>query len=514
MVSTTEGAMGLSPTGADANLSVDHLRSGLGRRSVRSTAVTVAAQAARLFVQVASTAFLARFLSADDFGLVAMVSAIAGFVLLVRDFGFSSAVVQAETIGHEQLTAIFWLNVAVVVGLASLLFAAGPGIATFYGRSELFGITVVLSLSLLIGGVGTLHQAVLRRRMAFTTLSTIDVIAFALGAAVGCGVAIAGGGYWAAVAVPTATALASTSALWMKCEWRPGAPTMGGHVKKFVRFGGSLTSFNVFNYWTRNADNIIVGYVLGGGPLGVYSRAYNLLLAPIWQFSSPVMAVLMPALSRLQGTPSRYRNAYLRSIQALAFAGMPVACVLYALSSEVVRFVLGPGWDETEQVFRLLAPAAFIGSINSAPGLLCVSLGRPQVMARWALISAPTMVLFFWLGVRWDGLHGVALAAGIGWPILFVIFVVMACRRSPVSLWDMTTTLKEPVVAALGAGVVVSTLLASAPVSGWSVTERLLTGLLTYATVYAALALATPSGRSLARAVLCHALDGRPGATA
>lgn len=215
-----------------------------------------------------------------------------------------------------------------------------------------------------------------------------------------------------------------------------------------VKFGGGLTGFNFLNYFTRNADNVIVGFALGGGPLGVYSKAYNLLMMPIRQINTPVSSVMMPALSRLQGDSARYRRAYLRAISAIAMVGMPIVVCAFVLADELVAILLGPGWEQAAAVFRWLAPAALFGTVNVAPGWLCMSLGRAGRQLRWAMISAPLTVAAFLIGVRW-GIVGVAAAFSASWCLGLYIFIAMACRSSPVRQTDIGRALLPSIIASL-----------------------------------------------------------------
>ena len=129
-----------------------------------------------------------------------------------------------------------------------------------------------------------------------------------------------------------------------------------------MRFGGNLTGFNFINYFNRNLDNILLGYYLGAGPLGVYSRAYSLLLLPLREINGPASAVLLPALSRLQADPIRFRRAYLRAVEILGFAGLCIVGLTFSSAPELVRIVLGQGWEQAAIVFRCLFPAPLAGA--------------------------------------------------------------------------------------------------------------------------------------------------------
>ncbi|WP_172637474.1 lipopolysaccharide biosynthesis protein [Thioflavicoccus mobilis] len=422
-------------------------------RSVRGGAVTLTAQAIKFALNLGSTMILARLLAPSDFGLIAMVTVVTGFVAMFKDAGLSMATVQRKDITHEQVSMLFWINVALSVGVMLLLAAFAPAIAAFYSEPRLVWITVALAGTMLFGGLTVQHQAILRRQMRFKALARIEIISMASGIALAVAMALAGVGYWSLVGMVAGTAIANAMLVWIFCNWRPSMPQCGTEVAELVKFGGGLTGFSFLNYFTRNADNVIVGYALGSGPLGIYSKAYNLLMLPIRQINAPIGSVMLPVLSRLQDDPARYRSAYLQALSAIAMVGTPIVVTAFVLADELVAILLGPGWEEAATVFRWLAPAAFFGTVNVAPGWLCISLGRPGTQLRWAMISAPVTVVAFLIGVQW-GIVGVAAAFSASWCLGFYIFVVMACRKSPVQQRDIAHALLAPITASLIAAIV------------------------------------------------------------
>jgi O-antigen/teichoic acid export membrane protein len=176
-----------------------------------------------------------------------------------------------------------------------------------------------------------------------------------------------------------------------------------------VAFGGHLTGASLCQYLNRNLDNVLIGKVWGEGSLGLYNRAYSLLLMPITQLNGPITNVALPALSRLQNDPARYRAYYRKALGLLATVGMPLVVFTGVDALRIVRFLLGEHWLGTVPIFQALAPAAFIGTFNVATGWLYVSLGRTARQLRWAILQTPVIVAGFFLGLPY-GPVGVAAA--------------------------------------------------------------------------------------------------------
>src|SRR2546430_12598779 len=180
-----------------------------------------------------------------------------------------------------------------------------------YREPRLIWITVAMGASFVFGAASAQHEALLRRQMRFKALAAIEMISLAAGICVGIGMALNGFGYWALVAMPIATALANLVAVWTALSWRPGPPRRGSGARTMLHFGASLAGVNLLNYLWRNADNVLIGWHWGAGPLGFYQKAYGLLLLPINQVNSPISGVAVSSLCRVQGDPERLRRYFI-----------------------------------------------------------------------------------------------------------------------------------------------------------------------------------------------------------
>lgn len=414
--------------------STEHLKTDLKGRSVRGGAVTIAAQGIHFFLQMGSTIVLARLLTPQDYGLIAMVTAVTGFVAMFKDMGLSMATVQRAEVNHGQISTLFWINVLLSIGVMLVIAALAPAIAWFYGESRLLWITLALSCGFVFGGLTVQHQALLRRQMRFGALALIQITSMVAGIVTAIGAAWYGAGYWALVVMQLAAAIANAVAVWIVSGWRPSLPVRHTGVRDMLAFGGNLTGFNVVNYLGRNADNMLIGKFCGSGPLGLYSKAYGMLMLPIEQITAPISAVAVPALSRLQNDPETYRRYYYRAISTIAFITMPLIAVLAALSDEIIRIVLGTQWEDAAIIFNILAVTAFRQPVTSTTGWVLVSLGQTKRMMLWGLIAVPVTVLSFIIGLPW-GPVGVATSYTLC--TLFALAVpglLFAFKYSPISL--------------------------------------------------------------------------------
>mgnify|MGYP006281520885 CR=1 FL=1 len=381
--------------------------SSLKGRSVRGGAVTVASQAARFVFQLISTAVLARLLTPADFGLVAMVLAITNFAFLFRSAGLSAATVQRRDVSLDQVSNLFWINVGFGIALGAILVALAPAVAWFYDEPRLVQITMGLATMFVFYGFSTQHRAVLLRSMRFGAIAAGDISGVVSGVAAALVAAYLGAGYWSLVVMHVTTAAVTAVAAWIALRWLPSLPKRGVNIRELLGFGGRVTAFDAVNYFSRNMDNLLIGRVLGSAALGFYSRAYSLMMLPIRQLRTPLMGVGLPALSKLQDDPERYARYYSRMVQLLSFVVAPVTVFLGTYASELVRVVLGPGWESAATVFAILAPAGAIQAVAGTNGMVMLSSGNGRRYFRFGVAMAVLTVGAFVAGLPF-GIRGVA----------------------------------------------------------------------------------------------------------
>jgi len=431
-----------------------HVKADLKGRSVRGGVATLAGQSANFVIQTASTVILARLLTPADYGMIAMITAVTGFVTLFKDLGLSMATVQKDEITHEQISMLFWINVGLSAVVMLVTMALAPVIAWFYGEPDLLPLTLVMAVGFVFGGLCVQHSALLRRQMRFGTLVLIDILRLIVSATVGIIAALAGAGVWALVYMTLSGNLFNALAVWVVCHWRPSLPAFGAGVRVMLAFGANLTGFNIVNYFSRNLDNLLIGRFCTADILGFYNKAYNLLLLPIQQISGPVTAVALPALSRLQDQPERFKSFYKKGVLLIAFVSMPVVLLMFTVSDLVILIVLGSQWASVTTIFRLLMPAAFIGAFNVATGWVYVSLGQTDRQFRMGIVNAIAATLGFVIGIRW-GAIGVASSFSIVSCILLYPRLWYCFRRSPLHVHDLLSVLWKPCVASMVACVLV-----------------------------------------------------------
>lgn len=431
----------------------EHLKTDLKGRSVRGGAVTMITQAGKFILNMGSTVILARLLTPQDYGLIGMVTAVTGLVALFNDMGLSTATIQRAEINHNQVSTLFWVNVVLSASIMLLTAAVAPAIAWFYNEPRLTWITLTLAITFIFAGLAVQHQALLTRQMRFTTLAVVEIISVLCGITTAIISAWYGAGYWALVLMQLAIAISSTVGIWSVCGWRPGSPVRNSGVRSLLAFGGNLTGFSVLNYFSRNLDNILIGRVWGAGSLGLYSKAYGLMMLPLQQINNPITAVAVPGLSRLHSEPQQFRNHYLKALSLITASTMPVVLLMIILSEEIIKLLLGSRWGEAAVIFQYLGISAFFQPITNTSGWLYISTGRTDRMFKWGIFSSAFLVASFFVGLPY-GVRGVALSYSIAKLLQTVPCMYYATRDTSITLLDLVDAVKPSFLASVIAGAI------------------------------------------------------------
>ena len=421
----------------EGHLRTDHLLTNLKGRAISGGIATTAAGVTRFALSMASIIVLARLLSPADFGLVAMVGALIGFLRVFKEGGLSMATVQKEDVNDAQISNLFWINIGLgaLAGLTGAILA--PAVAWFFRDSRLVGITVILSSSFLVSGATVQHLALLNRQMRFKIIGFIDVASGAIGLVVAVVMALSGCGYWSLVGSQLAMPVAEFLMASYASQWRPKAFKRRSGTRAMVRFGASLTTATLLRRIADSSDTFLIGRFYGADAVGLYSRAMALLLRPMDQFIFPFDVVVVPALSRMQEQPDRYRRTFLRVYGTIALLSVPMAGLLLGLAHPLVMILLGRQWEGVVPIFTSFAIAAMYIPLGYAAMWLLTTQGRTKDILTTGWIFSSISVVSFVAGLPF-GPAGVALAfALLGLLIRLPIQYYVVGRRGPVSTADL-----------------------------------------------------------------------------
>lgn len=407
---------------------------GLGARTARGGLIAISGQVLTMLIQLLSLAIMSRLLRPEDFGLVAMATAVTSFAAGFVDLGLSTATIQRQEVSQNFVSALFFINMIIGFIVMLLVFAAAPVAAHLLNDERVLWVIIALSLNMPLTAAGAQHLALLNRRMEYLSLRWIAVAAQLLGLVISALLAwLTDVGYWALVVGAWTQSAGQSILVWFVSPWRPSWTRNWSDAKDGIAFGLHLTGANMLFWVSRQLDNVLIGSRWGASELGQYSRAFSLYQLPVNLISGPLRTAVVPALSRLQDRPEQWRRSLLE-IQGSLFLGTGIiTAILISTPDLLIKVLLGPQWDEAIAVLQILSlsiPLMIVGNTN---GFIQISLGRASRMLKLNLYRVPVQIAGFVIGLPY-GAVGVAYAVTIASFIMVVPSVAYAAKDTPISV--------------------------------------------------------------------------------
>lgn len=377
-----------------------------------------------------------------------MVLSVSSFFLLFCDFGLSLVTVQRPDITQEQLSTLFWVNIAFGIFLGVLLACLAPVIVWFFDEPRLLRITIIMSVTFPLIALGIQHQALLKREMKFPRLAFVRLIGTSGGGIISIAAALSGWGYWALVCQPIMSTLIQTVASYFTYRWKPGWPRRCEGLRSMLKFGGSLTGHGIVGYFSNNLDKVLLGRFAGMYALGLYSTSYNVIIKVIGLAGYSVGEAAIPAMSRCHDSPDQQRAIFRRLFSLTALCGFPVCIAGVFWGDDLVLTLLGNQWIDAIPIMQILFIASIARLITVCTGWVYVSTGRPGRMFQWQIIWSIFITIALVAGLSY-GVTGVAIAYAIAnWMILIPAF--MYCfHGTAYSASDVLRPLTAPMICAL-----------------------------------------------------------------
>ena len=424
---------------------------------------------------------LARLLTPQDFGLVALALVVRSFLLVFIDQGFAEAIVQKADLEPRTVDTAFWTAIATGSLLTILMFAFAPWIAgEVLGNEDVAPILQVLAFSLLLSALSSTHGALLARQLAFRELAVRRIAAQLLAGTVAVVAAYLGAGAWALVIQAILQGAFGAVFLWHFSSWRP---TFRFHVPSFrflAPFGISMVGIDILFVVQQQADNFLVGRSLGVAALGIYALAFRFYFVIVDVTMSSISAVALSTFARVQHDPETAGRMYVTGSRLTALVALPFFAGMAIVAPQLIAVLVGDRWAAAAPVLRALCPSGLILCLGYLDRSLMVALGRPRLALVVTGAGVGLRVVGYLIGVQF-GVVGVALGLSITsilfWPSRLLIIRALTG-------FSLARYAQRLAPAMLATGVMVATLVPLRSVLGEPALGPLLAGSILGGAVY------------------------------
>jgi teichuronic acid exporter len=397
---------------------------------------------------------LARLLSPEEFGLIAMAMVFVNVTQPFFDGGFAAALVQKASPKPTDYNSVFYFNIFMGLLVASLIFFSAPWIATFYNQPILISMTRALSAILVINSFGLIQSAVLTKHINFKIQTKAVFFSGILSGIFGIGLALIGFGVWSLVCQQILNAALTMVCLWLLNDWRPSLIFSFQSLRAMFPFGSRLMVSGVLSIASESLYSVVIGRVLSAKDLGLFVRAQTLEALPANSLSMLVSKVIFPVFSSIQDDIMRVKSALQKVLKITAFLSFPLMIGMAAASHAIILVLLGEKWIGCIPYLQLLCVEGLLNPIAEINSNLLMSLGRSDLYLR--LRFAKMLLIFINISLTWRfGISALILGMIAISVILFSLSCFYAGRSTDYKLTKQLRDLLPYLFLALVMGIVV-----------------------------------------------------------
>ncbi|MBN8788887.1 MAG: MOP flippase family protein [Terrimonas sp.] len=378
-------------------------------------------QVVKQLITLIISGILSRLLTPAEYGLLGMITVAIGFLQVFRDMGLGSSIIRKQEISATEQSSIFWLNMAVGCLLMLLLMLAAPLLANFFKEPRLTLLVRVMSLNFVMGAMTVVPDALIQKAIDFKSYFYRNLGTVLAGGILGIWLAYKGFGVWALIGQSLLTTITGVIISFRMVKWRPRWVFNKALLKNHMKYSMPLLGDSTINYWVRNIDNLLVGKFLGASLLGIYNRAYSLMLLPVRQISVTLTRVMFPSFAIIQHDSGKMWDQYGKMMSLVAMISFPLMSFLGVYANEVIFIVYGSGWLEVVPLFKIFCFLGAIQSVATLSGSVFYATGRTALMFKVGLVSKALMIIGIAGGLFYGRLLGMVWGYVISSTFAFLI---------------------------------------------------------------------------------------------
>lgn len=360
---------------------------------------------------------LARLLSPEEYGLIAIVTIFTNILLGVVDSGFSNSLIRKLKVSDDDYNTLFFFNLVVSLLLFSLLFVGAPLIATFFEQPQLVALVRVMGLLLVVHALTIVQGTILTRKIDFKTKTKASVISAITSGVIGIGMAFLDFGVWSLVGQLLSRQAVYSGCLWIFNRWWPKLKFSVDSLRYMWGFGWKLLLSSILNHVWLELNKVVVSKFYSPALLGQYSKAGEFSRIFSTNITSIVERVTYPALAQVQDDKTRMVSAYRRVIKTTMFVTAICMFSLGAVSEPLVYCLIGPKWHLAATYLPFICVYGSLYPLQSINLNMLKVQGRTDIFL-YVEIAKKTILL---------GPLFVGAFVGIYWMLVTSIFASVIC---------------------------------------------------------------------------------------
>lgn len=404
-----------------------------------------------LVLNVLVTAVLARLITPEDFGVVAIATVLINFFSMLSDMGIGPAIIQNQELSHNDYRSIFTLTVYIGLLLTAVFFVSAGAVSSFYDNEKLVIIIQLFSLSIFFHCVDIVPNNLLKKAKRFRFIAVMNIIVQFICGVLAVTAAFVGFGIYALLIQPILASIFLFVWSYKQYVTIPVIKIDWMSIRKIFNYSSYQFMFSFINYFSRNLDKLVVGRFFGITELGYYEKSYRLMMMPVGNLSHVITPAIQPIFADYQNDKNWLFEKSMKLFRVLTFIGFPLSVFLFFSSEELVILFFGPQWYGAVPVFKILSLSVGLQIIYSPQGAFFQSANAVKEMFYCGIITALLNVVAVILGCF--TFHSLTV---LSWLIVFSytlaffqVYFVMTRRVFHQHFNSFLKILIEPVVASI-----------------------------------------------------------------
>ena len=325
---------------------------------------------------------LARLLSPEAFGIMAILLVVTNIADALAQGGLGSALIQRSESDDTIISTAFWLSVALALALFLAILLLAPILEGFYGMSGLRAYLSVLSLVVLFNSANSIQRSILQKAMDFKSLSAATIISAIVSGAIGVVAAFAGLGVWALVAQSLSQSAATCITMALKVPWKPTLTFRRQEARGLFSYGWKVAATSILGVFYSGISDLVVGRACSATALGYYSQGRKYPMAIISMGTNAIQNVVFPALALRQKDRGAFVQAMRRALQTGTFIIAPLSFFCAAAAEPLVTILLTEKWLPCVPIFQMVCISHSVLMLTSVNPRAYLALGRSDLFLR------------------------------------------------------------------------------------------------------------------------------------
>lgn len=352
---------------------------------------------------------LARLLSPDDYGVIALVTVFITLSQVFIDSGMGNALIQKKNSDDLDFSSVFFFNIFICSILYILLFIGAPFIAAVYSNEQLTAIIRVLGIVVIVSALKNVQQAYVSKHMMFKKFFFATLGGTLIAAIIGIIMAYQGFGVWALVAQQIVNVTIDTIVLWCTVNWKPQMQFSFERIKDLYSYGWKLLVSSIINTLYDNLRQLIIGKLYSSADLAYYNRGKQFPNLAVNNINASIDSVLLPALAMEQDNKQNVKNMTRRAIKTSSYFMWPIMVGMAVTAEPIVRILLTEKWISAVPYLRIFCVVSAFQPIQTSNLNAIKAVGRSDLFLKLEVIKKSIGLCILFVVLR-KGVMAIALS--------------------------------------------------------------------------------------------------------